>query len=50
MTTDEELIKLYLETHQFYRRLQADVKNSKLMYEYTNKAGATKFDEKPPVN
>ncbi|MEY9096274.1 P27 family phage terminase small subunit [Paenibacillus sp. RC84] len=45
--SDEELIKLYLETHQFYRRLQAEVKNSKLMYEYTNKAGATNLVKNP---
>lgn len=45
--SDEELIKLYLETHQFYRRLQKEVKKSKLMYEYTNKAGATNLVKNP---
>jgi P27 family predicted phage terminase small subunit len=45
--SDEELIKLYLETHQFYRRLQTEVKKSKLMYEYTNKAGATNLVKNP---
>ncbi|MMZ49686.1 Phage terminase, small subunit [compost metagenome] len=45
--SDEELIKLYVETHQFYRRLQTEVKNSKLMYEYTNKAGATNLVKNP---
>jgi P27 family predicted phage terminase small subunit len=38
--SDEELIKLYIETHSFYRRLQKEVRNGELMYEYTNKAGA----------
>lgn len=45
--SDEELIKLYLETHQFYRRLQKEVKSGKLMYEYTNKAGATNLVKNP---
>jgi P27 family predicted phage terminase small subunit len=45
--SDEELIKLYVETHQFYRRLQSEVKNSELMYEYTNKAGATNLVKNP---
>ncbi|CAM4391863.1 terminase [Bacillus manliponensis] len=45
--SDEELIKLYVETHQFYRRLQKEVKSSKLMYEYTNKAGATNMVKNP---
>ncbi|ETK25678.1 hypothetical protein ERIC1_3c00010 [Paenibacillus larvae subsp. larvae DSM 25719] len=37
--SDEQLIQLYIETHQFYRRLQKEIKNSELMYEYTNKQG-----------
>ncbi len=45
--SDEELIKLYIETHQFYRRLQKEVKSAKLMYEYTNKAGATNLVKNP---
>ncbi len=45
--SDEELIKLYIETHQFYRRLQKEVKKAKLMYEYTNKAGATNLVKNP---
>jgi P27 family predicted phage terminase small subunit len=38
--SDEELIKLYIETHAFYQRLQKEIKDGELMYEYTNKAGA----------
>lgn len=45
--SDEELIKLYLETHSFYRRLQKEVKKHDLMYEYTNKAGATNLVKNP---
>jgi P27 family predicted phage terminase small subunit len=45
--SDEELIKLYLETHAFYRRLQKGVKSGELMYEYTNKAGATNLVKNP---
>ncbi|MDT2194860.1 P27 family phage terminase small subunit [Paenibacillus larvae] len=41
-----KLIQLYIETHQFYRRLQKEIKNSELMYEYTTKQGY-KFSEKP---
>ncbi|NBI27807.1 hypothetical protein ERL59_02370 [Chengkuizengella sp. YPA3-1-1] len=44
---EEELIKIYIETHQFYRRLKKEVKNSDLMYEHTNKAGATNFIKNP---
>ncbi|RSD21068.1 P27 family phage terminase small subunit [Mesobacillus subterraneus] len=45
--SDEELIKLYLETHQFYRRLQKEIKDADLMYEYTNKAGAKNLVKNP---
>jgi len=45
--SDEQLIKLYVETHQFYRRLQKEVKESDLMYEYTNKAGAKNLVKNP---
>jgi P27 family predicted phage terminase small subunit len=45
--SDEELIKLYIETHQFYRRLQKEIKKTDLMYEYTNKAGATNLVKNP---
>lgn len=45
--SDEQIIQLYIETHQFYRRLQKEVKGSDLMYEYTNKAGATNLMKNP---
>ncbi|MFD0768861.1 phage terminase small subunit P27 family [Bacillus sp. CGMCC 1.60114] len=45
--SDEELIKLYVETHQFYRRLQKEIKTTDLMFEYTNKAGATNLVKNP---
>lgn len=45
--SDEELIQLYLETHQFYRRLKTEIKKHDLMYEYTNKAGATNLVKNP---
>lgn len=45
--SDEELIKLYIETHEFYRRLKEEIKNNPLMYEYTNKAGATNLVKNP---
>ncbi|WP_085523858.1 P27 family phage terminase small subunit [Tuberibacillus sp. Marseille-P3662] len=45
--SDEELIKLYVETHRFYRRLQSEIKKNDLLYEYTNKAGATNIVKNP---
>ena len=45
--SDEELIGLYLETHEFYRRLQKEVKESDLLFEHTNKAGATNLVKNP---
>lgn len=45
--SDEELIKLYVETHDFYRRLKDEIKQNPLMYEYTNKAGATNLVKNP---
>ncbi|MDV2683811.1 phage terminase small subunit P27 family [Alkalihalophilus lindianensis] len=47
LESDEELIKLYIETHQFYRRLQKEIKKSDLMFEHTNKAGATNLVKNP---
>ena len=45
--SDEELIKLYIETHQFYRKLKREISKTDLMYEYTNKAGATNLVKNP---
>ncbi|MGR6115721.1 P27 family phage terminase small subunit [Aeribacillus composti] len=45
--SDEQLIKLYVETHQFYRRLRNEIKKSDLLMEHTNKAGATNLVKNP---
>ncbi|CDQ39544.1 phage terminase small subunit P27 family [Virgibacillus salexigens] len=45
--SDEELIQIYVETHKFYRRLQKEIAKTDLMYEYTNKAGATNLVKNP---
>ncbi|KNE19663.1 phage terminase small subunit P27 family [Virgibacillus pantothenticus] len=45
--SDEQLIQLYIETHQFYRRLQKEIKKSELMYDYTNKNGSTNKVKNP---
>lgn len=45
--SDEQLISLYIDTHRFYRRLQSELKKGQLMYEYTNKAGATNLVKNP---
>ncbi|WP_078428773.1 phage terminase small subunit P27 family [Alkalihalobacterium alkalinitrilicum] len=47
--SDEELISLYLETHKFYRKLKKEINKQDLMYEYTNKAGATNLTKNPLV-
>lgn len=45
--SDDELISLYVETHEFYRRLQRELKKTDLMMEHTNKAGATNIVKNP---
>lgn len=45
--SDEELIQIYVETHKFYRRLQKEIAKTALMYEYTNKGGATNLVKNP---
>lgn len=47
--SDEELITLYVETHRFYRKLKKEINKQDLMYEYTNKAGATNLTKNPLV-
>jgi P27 family predicted phage terminase small subunit len=47
--SDEELIQLYVETHRFYRKLKSEISKQDLMYEYTNKAGATNLTKNPLV-
>lgn len=45
--SDDELIKLYCETHEFYCRLRDEIKKTDLMIEHTNKAGATNIVKNP---
>ncbi|MFY0521174.1 P27 family phage terminase small subunit [Lysinibacillus sp. UGB7] len=45
--SDDEIIKLYVETHKFYRRLKKEVDTNDLMMEHTNKAGATNVIKNP---
>lgn len=45
--SDDEIIKLYVETHKFYRRLKKEVDSNDLMMEHTNKAGATNVIKNP---
>lgn len=45
--SDDELIQLYVETHQFYRRLRTEVKKTDLLQEHTNKFGATNLVKNP---
>lgn len=47
--SDDELIQLYVETHRFYRKLKREISKQDLMYEYTNKAGATNLTKNPLV-
>lgn len=45
--SDEQIIKLYVETHKYYRRLKKEVEKSPLMIEHTNKSGATNTIKNP---
>ncbi|SAN37023.1 Phage terminase small subunit [Staphylococcus aureus] len=45
--SDDMLINLYLETYEFYCRLRDELKNSDLMMEHTNKAGASNIVKNP---
>lgn len=45
--SDDQIIQLYVETHEFYKRLKKEIDKSDLMYEYTNKAGATNLVKNP---
>ena len=45
--SDDELINLYCETHELYKRMQKEIEKSDLMMEYTNKAGATNLVKNP---
>lgn len=45
--SDDILINIFIETYDYYERLRDEVNNSRLMYEYTNKAGATNLVKNP---
>ena len=45
--SDDILINLYIETYEFYCRLRDELKNSDLMIEHTNKAGASNIIKNP---
>lgn len=45
--SDDMLISLYIETYEFYCRLRDELKNSELMMEHTNKAGASNIVKNP---
>ena len=45
--SDDQLINLYIETHEFYKRMQQELKDMPLMMEHTNKANATNYIKNP---
>lgn len=45
--SDDQLINLYIETHEFYKRMQQELKEMPLMMEHTNKANATNYIKNP---
>lgn len=45
--SDEQLITLYVETYEFYKRMQEELKKMPLMMEHTNKANATNYIKNP---
>lgn len=45
--SDEQLISLYVETHEFYQRMMKELKKMDLMMQHTNKAGATNYVKNP---
>lgn len=46
-SSDDQLISLYVETYDFYSRLQKEIKDLPLMMEHTNKANATNVVKNP---
>ena len=46
-SSDDQVINLYVETYEFYARLQKEIKESPLMLEHTNKANATNIVKNP---
>ncbi|MBC8531745.1 P27 family phage terminase small subunit [Gehongia tenuis] len=47
--SDMELVDLYAETYDFYQRLRAEVSKNGMLYDYTNKAGATNKTKNPLI-
>ena len=45
--SDDQLINLYIETHEFYKRMQKELKDMDLMVKHTNKANATNYVKNP---
>lgn len=45
--SDEQLITLYIETFEFYKRMQTELKKMPLMMKHTNKASATNYIKNP---
>lgn len=45
--SDDQIIKLYIDTHRFYRRLLSELRKTDLLMEHTNKAGATNLVKNP---
>ena len=45
--SDDELIKLYCETHAMYKKMLKEIRKNGLMIEHTNKAGATNLVKNP---
>ena len=45
--SDDQLINLYIETHEFYKRMQQELKDMDLMMKHTNKANATNYIKNP---
>ena len=43
----DETIDLYVETYYYYQKIRKEIDKSDLMYEYTNKAGATNQIKNP---
>jgi P27 family predicted phage terminase small subunit len=47
--SDMELVDLYAETYDFYQKLRAEVAKNGMLYNYTNKAGATNKTKNPLI-
>lgn len=45
--SDDELIRLYCDSYEFFCRLKQELERTGLLMEYTNKAGATNVVKNP---